>query len=96
MDQAVDRQLAQPAEKPEILDADDDSVKGLADSFLEVGEKLDSDQVAFGGLGPAFGARAVLAQGEQLVVVISGLSCRQASRSTGDGPADRDSGGSAK
>ena len=73
VDQAVDRQLAEPAEKPEVLDADDDRVKRLAESFLEVSQKLDSDQIALGGFGPAFGAGAVLAQGKQLVVVAAGL-----------------------
>ena len=73
MDQALDRQLAQPAEKPEVLDSDDDGVKGLADLLFEVGEQLDPDQLALGGLGPALGARAVLAQHDQLVMVAARL-----------------------
>ena len=32
-----------------------------------MGQQLDADQLAFGGLGPAFGSRAVLAEHEQLV-----------------------------
>ena len=34
---------------------------------FQVGEELDADQLALGGLGPAFGARAVLGQDDQLV-----------------------------
>ena len=52
----------QPAEEPEIFDPDDDRVKGLADAVFQVGQQLDSDQVALGGLGPPLGPSAVLAQ----------------------------------
>ena len=96
VDQAVDRQLGEPAEKPEVFDADDDRVKRLADALLEVSQELDSDQIALGGLGPALGAGAVLAQGATARRGGSGASCPRARRSTGDGPAGRDSGGSAR
>ena len=85
-----------PAEEAEILDLDDDRVEGLADLILQVGEQLHPDQLAFGGLGPSLGARAVLAQDDQLVMPAARLLPLDATRSTGDGPAGRDSGGSAR
>ena len=73
VDQALDRQLDEPAEEAEVLDADDDGVERLADVVLQVGQELDLDQLALGGLGPALGPRAVLGQDDQLVDVALGL-----------------------
>ena len=67
--QPFDRQLHEPAEEAEILDADDDRMELLADLPLQVGQQLDADQLPLGRLGPAFGPRAVLAQDDQLVGV---------------------------
>ena len=74
VDQAVDRQLTEPAEESEIFHSYDDSVKasgrgdrsGNARSFNLI-------KSALGGFGPALGASAVLAQGKQFVVVAAGL-----------------------
>ena len=72
VDQALDGQLDQAAEEAEILDADDRS-RGTPrrSSGFQVGQQLDLDQLALGGLGPPLGARAVLAQDDQLVDVAS-------------------------
>ena len=80
VDQALDRQLDEPAEEAEVLDADDDRVESLADVLLEVGQELDLDQLALGRLGPALGPGAVLGQDGQLVVVALGLLARRAAR----------------
>ena len=73
--QALDRQLDEPAEEAEVLDADDDGVELLADAAFQVGEQLDLDQLALGGLGPALGPGAVLAQDGQLVERCRAASC---------------------
>ena len=73
VEQALDRELDEPAEEAEVLDADDHRVEGLADAALQVGQQLDLDQLALGRLGPALGPRAVLGQDGQLVVVAGGL-----------------------
>ena len=80
VDQALDRQLDEPAEEAEVLDADDDGVERLADLLLQVGQQLDPDQLALGGLGPALGPGAVLAQDDQLVEVALAASCPPGSR----------------
>ena len=96
VDQPLDRQLDEAAEQAEILDADDHGVEGLADLLFQVGEQLDPDQLALGGLGPALGPGAVLGQDDQLVVVGSRLLPVEPGDQAGDGPAGRDSGGSAR
>ena len=73
VDQSLDRQLAEPAEEPEILDSDDDGVEGLADLVFQVGQQFHPDQLALGGLGASLGARAVLGEHDQLVMTAARL-----------------------
>ena len=77
VDEALDGQFGELAEEAEVFDADDDGVEGFTDAGFEVSEELDLDQLAFGGIGPAFGAGAVLAQDEQFVGVGLGLLAGQ-------------------
>ena len=80
MDQPLGGELDEPAEEAEVLDADDHRVERLADVAGQVGQQLDLDQLALGGLGPALGPGAVLGQGGQLVEVRLSASCRRAAR----------------
>ncbi len=73
VDQPLHRQFAEPAKQPEILDSDDDGMESLADVVFQIREQLDADQLAFGGLGPALGAGAVLAEDHEFVMFGSRL-----------------------
>ncbi len=96
VNQALHWQLAEPAEEPEVLDSDHDRVKDLADVVFQVGQQFDSVQLAFGGLGPALGAGAVLGEDCQLVMAALRLLAFEPGRSTAGAPPGRDSDGSAR
>ena len=69
MDQSLGGELDEPAEEAEVLDGDDHGVERLADMAGEVGQELDLDQLALGGLGPAFGPGAMFRQRGEFVEV---------------------------